>query len=85
MAELEKNIKEKLVEVFKEELDKDNFELNYLITDDVITFFVGISEGKELSLDAIEKIQSIIDGRFEGNSIVNQEYRYKFNLDPCSE
>jgi len=85
MAELEKNIKEKLVEVFKEELDKDNFELNYLITDDVITFFFGISEGKELSLDAIEKIQSIIDGRFEGNSIVNQEYRYKFNLDPCSE
>ena len=85
MAELEKNIKEKLVEVFKEELDKDNFELNYLITDDVITFFFGISEGKELSLDAIEKIQSIIDGRFEGNSIVNQEYRYKFNLYPCSE
>lgn len=85
MAELEKNIKEKLVEVFKEELDKDDFELNYLITDDVITFFFGISEGKELSLDAIEKIQSIIDGRFEGNSIVNQEYRYKFNLDPCSE
>ena len=85
MAELEKNIKEKLVEVFKEELDKDNFELDYLITDDVITFFFGISEGKELSLDAIEKIQSIIDGRFEGNSIVNQEYRYKFNLDPCSE
>jgi len=85
MAELENNIKEKLVEVFKEELDKDDFELNYLITDDVITFFFGISEGKELSLDAIEKIQSIIDGRFEGNSIVNQEYRYKFNLDPCSE
>ena len=44
MAELEKNIKEKLVEVFKEELDKDNFELNYLITDDVITFFFGISD-----------------------------------------
>ena len=85
MAELENNIKEKLVEVFKEELEKDDFELNYLITDDVITFFFGISEGKELSLDGIEKISSIIDGRFEGSSIVNQEYRYKFNLDPCSD
>ena len=85
MVELENNIKEKLVEVFKEELGKDDFELNYLITDDVITFFFGISEGKELSLDGIEKIQSIIDGRFEGSSIVNQEYRYKFNLDPCSD
>ena len=85
MAELENNIKEKLVEVFKEELGKDDFELNYLITDNVITFFFGISEGKELSLDGIEKISSIIDGRYEGNSIVNQEYRYKFNLDPCSD
>ncbi|MBR5504306.1 MAG: hypothetical protein IKV87_07690 [Methanobrevibacter sp.] len=85
MAELENNIKEKLVEVFKEELDKDDFELNYLITDNIITFFFGISEGKELSLDGIEKISSIIDGRYEGNSIVNQEYRYKFNLDPCTD
>ena len=85
MAELENNIKEKLVEVFKEELGKDDFELNYLITDNIITFFFGISEGKELSLDGIEKISSIIDGRYEGNSIVNQEYRYKFNLDPCTD
>lgn len=85
MADLEKNIEEKLAEVFKEEFDKEDFELNYLITDDVVTFFFGISEGKELSLDAIEKISSIIDGRFEGSNLVNQEYRYKFNLDPCAD
>ncbi len=85
MTNLEKNIEEKLTEVFKADLEKEDFELNYLITDDVITFFFGISEGKELSLDAIEKISSIIDGRFEGSNIVNQEYRYKFNLDPCAE
>lgn len=85
MANLEKNIEEKLAEVFKADLEKEDFELNYLITDDVITFFFGISEGKELSLDAIEKISSIIDGRYEGSNIVNQEYRYKFNLDPCAE
>ena len=47
MAELEQNIVDKLTAVFKEELEKDDFELNYLITDDVITFFFGISEGKE--------------------------------------
>ncbi len=85
MTNLEKNIEEKLTEVFKGEFERDDFELNYLITDDVITFFFGISEGKELSLDSIEKIASIIDGRFEGSNIVNQEYRYKFNLDPCAE
>ena len=85
MTNLEKNIEEKLTEVFKGEFEKEDFELNYLITDDVITFIFGISEGKELSLDSIEKIASIIDGRFEGSNIVNQEYRYKFNLDPCAE
>ncbi|MBO6105346.1 MAG: hypothetical protein J6O99_05580 [Methanobrevibacter sp.] len=85
MANLEKNIEEKLAEVFKGEFEKEDFELNYLITDDVVTFFFGISEGKELSLDAIEKISSIIDGRYEGSNIVNQEYRYKFNLDPCAD
>lgn len=85
MAELDNNVVEKLSSVFKEELEKDDFELNYLITDDVITFFFGIGEGRELSLDAIEKISSIIDGRFEGSNIVNQEYRYKFNLAPCSD
>ena len=85
MTNLEKNIEEKLTEVFKGEFEKEDFELNYLITDDVITFFFGISEGKELSLYSIEKIASIIDGRFEGSNIVNQEYRYKFNLDPCAE
>ena len=85
MTNLEKNIEEKLTEVFKGEFEKEDFELNYLITDDVITFFFGISEGKELSLDSIEKIASIIDGRVEGSNIVNQEYRYKFNLDPCAE
>ncbi|WP_297980277.1 hypothetical protein [uncultured Methanobrevibacter sp.] len=85
MVDLEKNIEEKLTEVFKEELGKDDFELNYVINDEEITFFYGISEGKELSLDGIEKISSIIDARFEGSSIVNQENRYKFNLDPCSD
>lgn len=85
MTSLDKNIEEKLAKVFSEDLEKEDFELNYLVTDDVITFFFGIAEGKELSLDAIEKISSIIDGRYEGSNIVNQEYRYKFNLDPCSD
>lgn len=85
MTSLDKNIEEKLAKVFSEDLEKEDFELNYLVTDDVVTFFFGIAEGKELSLDAIEKISSIIDGRYEGSNIVNQEYRYKFNLDPCSD
>ena len=61
MANLEKNIEEKLTEVFKGEFEKEDFEFS------------------------IEKISSIIDGRFEGSNIVNQEYRYAFNLDPCAD
>ena len=83
MSELENNIIEKLEKVFKEELEDSEFELNYLIVDDIITFFFPISEGKELSDEAIEKISSILDGSFDGSSMVNQEYRYKFNLNPC--
>ncbi len=84
MVELENNIIEKLSKVFKEEFG-DDFELNYNITDEDISFFVSINEGKELSQDNIDKIASIIDGAYEGSNLVNQEYRYQFNLDPCSD
>ena len=83
MADLESNIVEKITNLFKEELGDENYELNYQILDDKITFFFGISEGKDLSQDAIEKVSSILDGSFEGSNLVNQEYRYTFNLNPC--
>jgi len=81
--ELDKNIREKVSNIFKECFNKPDFELNYLITDDIITFFYGINEGMELPEEVIDKISSTLDGSFEGSSIVNQEYRYKFNLKPC--
>ncbi len=84
MTELEKNITEKLSNIFKDEFGED-FELNYNITDEKILFFVSINEGKELSQESIEKISSTIDGGYEGSNIVNQEYRYEFNLDPCAD
>ena len=84
MADLENNIEEKLNKIFKDEFGED-FKLNYNITDEKITFFVSINEGKELSQDSIEKISSAIDGGYEGSNIVNQEYRYEFNLEPCSD
>ena len=44
MADLESNIVEKITNLFKEELGDENYELNYQILDDKITFFFGISE-----------------------------------------
>ena len=84
MAELDNNIEEKVSIVFKDEIG-DEFDLNYKIDDNIITFFVSINEGKEISQESIDKIASIVDGAFEGSNIVNQEYRYQFNLDPCSD
>ena len=42
MTNLEKNIEEKLTEVFKVEFEKEDFELNYLINEDVITLLFRI-------------------------------------------
>ena len=83
MSELESNVIDKLEDLFKSELEKDDFELNYLIVDDIVTFFFPISDGKLISDDVIEKVSSILDGSFEGSSLVNQEYRYNFNRNPC--
>ena len=81
--ELDSAISKKVEDVFKSELEDEKFELNYVIVDDSVTFFFPISEGKELSDDAVEKISSILDSSFEGVNLVNQEYRYSFNMNPC--
>ena len=42
-----------------------------------------MSVSKELSPDIIEIIASELDGIFKGSNIVNQEYRYVFDIDTC--
>ena len=54
--------------------------LNYLITDDEITFFSPVANGSQITAEDLEKVASILDGSFAGMEVVNQEYRFKFKM-----
>lgn len=78
MANLDKATEEEILAIVKKYQKDDNELLNYLITDDVITFFSPISNGKEITAEDLQKVADILKGSFEGMEIVNQEYRFKF-------
>ena len=78
MADLDKAVEQEILEIVKK-YQKDETELlNYLITDDEITFFSPISNGSEITASDLQKVADILKGSFEGMEIVNQEYRFKF-------
>ena len=78
MADLDKAIEEEILAIV-EKYQKENTKLlNYLITDDEITFFSPISNGSEIKVEDLQKVADILKGSFEGMEIVNQEYRFKF-------
>lgn len=81
--ELEKREYDKILKIVEPYHKEESYELNYTIVDDIITFFSSINEFEQIPEEVIEQIASIIDGKFEGKQLVNQEYRYKFNLNPC--
>ena len=78
MANLDKSIEEEILAIV-EKYQKENTKLlNYLITDDEITFFSPIANGSEITASDLQKVAEILNGSFEGMEIVNQEYRFKF-------
>ena len=78
MANLDKDIEEKILAIV-EKYQKENTKLlNYLITDDEITFFSPLANGKSITAEDLQKVADILKGSFEGMEIVNQEYRFKF-------
>ena len=65
----------------QEKYQKENTKLlNYLITDDEITFFSPIGNGSEITASDLQKVADILKGSFIGMEIVNQEYRFKFKM-----
>ena len=78
MANLDKAVEEEILAIVAKYQKDDNKLLNYLITDDVVTFFSPISNGKEITAEDLQKVADILKGSFEGMEIVNQEYRFKF-------
>ena len=80
MTNLDKEAEEKILAIV-ERYQKENTKLlNYLITDDEITFFSPIGNGSEITASDLAKVADILDGSFVGMEIVNQEYRFKFKM-----
>ena len=78
MVNLDKATEEKILEIVEKYQKEDTKLLNYLITDDVITFFSPLANGNAITAEDLQKVANILDGSFEGMEIVNQEYRFKF-------
>lgn len=54
--------------------------MNYLITDDEITFFSPLANGNSITAEDLHKVADILKGTFKGMQIVNQEYRFTFEI-----
>ena len=78
MANLDKDVEEKILVIVEKYQKEDTKLLNYLITDDEITFFSPVANGSQITTEDLQKVADILNGSFEGMEIVNQEYRFKF-------
>ena len=80
MTNLDKSVEEEILAIV-EKYQKENTKLlNYLITDDEITFFSPIANRSQITAEDLQKVADILKGSFEGMEIVNQEYRFKFKM-----
>lgn len=80
MVDLDKNIEEEIKKIVEKYQKEGNKLLNYLITDNEITFFSTINNGKSVTAEDLQKIAEVLNGAFIGMEIVNQEYRFKFTM-----
>ena len=80
MTNLDKSTEEEILAIV-EKYQKENTKLlNYLITDDEITFFSPVANGNKITAEDLQKVADILNGSFLGMEIVNQEYRFRFKL-----
>ena len=80
MTNLDKSVEEEILAIV-EKYQKENTKLlNYLITDDEITFFSPLAIGNSITAEDLQKVADILKGAFKGMQIVNQEYRFIFEL-----
>ena len=80
MTNLDKEIEEKILAIVEKYQKEGTKLLNYLITDDEITFFSPVANGSQITAEDLQKVASILDGSFVGMDIVNQESRFKFKM-----
>lgn len=78
MANLDKDIEEKIEEIIGKYQKREAKLLNYLIVDDEITFFLPLSDDENISPEDLAEISDLIKGEYVKTESVNQEYRIKF-------
>lgn len=81
MTNLDKKTEEKILEIIGKYHDEEDYILNYIITDNIITFFSSINTGKMITVEDLYKISGILNAEIEGMQLVNQEYRFSFKME----
>ena len=59
----------------------EDYNLNYLISDDIVTFFLSINEGNLVTMEDLYKISGILNAKIKDMVLVNQEYRFSFEME----
>ena len=78
MADLSKELETEIGEIIKKYQKEEAKLLNYLIVDDIITFFMPISSDENISQEDLNKIAELVKGEYISTESINQEYRIKF-------
>ena len=81
MTNLDKEIEEKIYNILKEYHKDEDYNLNYLITDNIVTFFLSINEGKLVTMEDLYKISGILNAKIKDMVLVNQEYIFSFEME----
>ena len=76
-----KVIEEKIYDILKKYHKDEDYNLNYLITDDIVTFFLSINEGNLVTMEDLYKISGILNAKIKDMVLVNQEYRFSFEME----
>ena len=80
MSNLDKDVEEEILAIVEKYQKEDTKLLNYLITDNEITFFSPLAKGNSVTAEDLQKVADILKGSFKGMQIINQEYRFTFEL-----
>ena len=78
MVNLSKELESEIGEIISKYQKEESKLLNYLIVDDVITFFMPLSSDENISKEDLNKIADLVKGEYISTESINQEYRIKF-------
>lgn len=78
MVELSKELETEIGEIISKYQKEETKLLNYLIVDDIITFFMSLSSDENITKEDLDKISELVKGEYISTETINQEYRIKF-------